>query len=174
MRDDRKSLTRDGDVSPINKSISNLADDGKKTEEPKASSSKSRKAELLHEILPNFSRVTPAQLSCISFSSESRYQPVRAVSTKPPKGAKSTVALKSPISSVGAPSENYAGGGGIIILRDLKPEEEAEFIELTPPPQPPAPAPAIQIGTVAAPTLRLNITLDPSTPEANPPESFQV
>jgi 26S proteasome regulatory subunit N2 len=64
--------TKHGDVSPISGSISNLVD---------ASKPPSRKKEASSERLQNFSRVTPQQLTYISFPSDSRYQPVRPVST---------------------------------------------------------------------------------------------
>jgi 26S proteasome regulatory subunit RPN2 C-terminal domain len=73
MKTDEAS-PRDGDVSPITQSVSNLP------EESKPSTSKPKKTEPLFEQRPNFSRVTPAQLAYISFLPDGRYQPVRAVS----------------------------------------------------------------------------------------------
>ncbi|PPQ73541.1 hypothetical protein CVT26_010352 [Gymnopilus dilepis] len=149
-----------------------------KTEEPKedASTSKHKKTEPSFELRPNFSRVTPAQLPYISFPSDGRYQPVRAVSAKAPptKAGKAPVNGNSAVLEVG--SEKYAGGGGILILTDLRPNEEAEFIELQTVPAAPAPeaAPAgpTPVGSQPAPTGR-HIALDENAPEAEPPEAFE-
>jgi 26S proteasome regulatory subunit N2 len=164
-----------GDISPINGSISNLADDGKP-------STSKRKSEPTSEIVPNFSRVTPAQLAHITFPVDGRYQPVRAVSTRPttPRNAKSAgPATASTATSLGLASEKYAGGGGILILTDLRPEEEAEYIELNPaPPAPVAELPhdAVPNGHAVAgpPASGPHIALDESAPEADPPGSFEV
>jgi 26S proteasome regulatory subunit N2 len=64
--------TKHKDISPINSSISNIADDGK----PSISKS-TRKSEPLLETLPNFSRFVHAQL-------------VRPVSTKAPSSVKTS------------------------------------------------------------------------------------
>ena len=132
------------------------------------------KKELSQETKSNFSRVTPAQLPHIEFSVTGKYQPVRAVSS-----------ANAPSSRVGRPSktlsaaEKYAGGGGIIILRDIAPDQEVEYIELNPPPPAPAPvqAPAAT-ATAAAPTTSRpsgpHIALDDDAPEASPPGSFDV
>lgn len=147
--------TKHGDISPISGSISNLAEQGK------ASTSKSgRKTEPSFERLQNYSRVTPAQLAYVTFPPESRYQPVRPVSTKPStrtKGAKSSVI-----------TEGFAGVGGILIMIDQRPDEEAEFIEALEPSvlvSATTPAP----GTVSRPNIGLG-----EGPEADPPEPFEV
>lgn len=72
--------------------------------------------------LSNLSRVTPAQLAYISFpSSTSRFQPIRPVNSGVlPSSAPSA---KSSVGGVGA-------GGGILLVRDTKPEEEVELLEL--------------------------------------------
>ncbi|KAJ3516366.1 hypothetical protein NLJ89_g1157 [Agrocybe chaxingu] len=156
---------KDGDVSPIIQSVSNLA------EESKPSTSR-KKLEPTFETRPNFSRVTPAQLSYISFPSDGRYQPVRAVSTRTPsKNGKAASAT-----ALGVGSEKYAGGGGILILTDLLPNEEAEFIELETAPSAPPPAPPMDVPgnghAIGAPTGR-HIALDESASEAEPPEAFE-
>ncbi|KAK0478260.1 hypothetical protein IW261DRAFT_1482577 [Armillaria novae-zelandiae] len=154
-----ESPAKGGDISPINGSMSNLADDSKAPTQPTPSS----------EMLPNFSRVTPAQLSYITFPSDGRYQPVRAVSSKTIKAGKG-----SKVSSSGVNS--YSGGGGILLLTDLRPDEEGEFIDLEPPVEaPPAEAaPAVGNGdAVGAVPTGLHIALDESAPEADPPESFE-
>ncbi|KAH9487038.1 26S proteasome non-ATPase regulatory subunit 1-like protein B [Psilocybe cubensis] len=164
---------KDGDVSPIIQSVSNLADDNKAT----ASSSRQKKAEPSSELRPNFSRVTPSQLAYITFPTDGRYQPVRAVSSKTTlsKSGKA-VAAQSVSSALGLGSERYAGGGGILILSDLRPNEEAEFIEIeTAPAVPAAPEAAPPSNTNAPapqPTGR-HIALDESAPDAEPPEAFE-
>jgi len=172
MKTEDAALPKDGDVSPINRSISNLID------EPKPSGSGSalkKKAEPSYELRPNLSRATPAQLQHISFP-PGRYLPVRSVSSSTPAGGAKFV------SRTGS-AEKYAGGGGIILLMDLKPDEEAEFIDLEPPPPLQLPDPAI-IGTVDAvvpsddvirtQSSRPHIALDEHEPEAEPPTSFEV
>lgn len=166
-----ESSPKDGDVSPITQSVVNLP------EESKASTSKAKKPEPTSELRPNFSRVTPAQLPYISFPSDGRYQPVRAVSSKTPlsKTGKAVIASSS---TLGVGSEKYAGGGGILILADLRPDEPAEFIEIETAAPVAAPAPASQ--QPAAPSSSRpqatgrHISLDDSAPEAAPPEPFEV
>lgn len=70
--------------------------------------------------LENLSRVTPAQLQYISFPSDSRYVPVRPVN--------SGSAPAPSASSRSAPPVGF--GGGILLMRDTKPDEVAEFHEL--------------------------------------------
>lgn len=163
---------KDGDVSPITQSVSNLAD------ENKASTSKPKKTEPTSELRPNFSRVTPAQLGYISFPSDARYQPVRAVSTKTPlsKSGKAVAAAAS-ASLLGLGSEKYAGGGGILMLTDSRPNEEAEYIEIetaTPVAAPPAAQAAPAATSVPAPPTGRHIALDENAPESEPPEAFEV
>ncbi|KAJ7092624.1 D-isomer specific 2-hydroxyacid dehydrogenase [Mycena epipterygia] len=160
-----------GDISPINGSISNLAEEGK----PSTSAKSTKKAEPSFEMLPNLSRVTPAQLAYITFPPEGRFQPVRAVSAKPvpPRGGKAGAAVgKTTPAPVGLVSEKYAGGGCILILSDLRPEEEAEFIDFEPPAQAaPEPVPG-SAATSVLPTGP-HIALDETSPEAGPPEAFE-
>ena len=151
---------KNGDAPPIN--------DGK------ASTSRlARKPEPSYEIKPNFSRVTPAQLQHISFPNDGRYQLVRPVSSKLGSQRKNSVG--------GLLSEGCVGGGGILILADLRPGDEAELIEF----EPPTP-PAAIVQATAPPTTVANgnavraapsgphISLDENAPEAGPPESFEV
>lgn len=158
--------SKEGDVLP-NQSSSNVEDN-------RPSTSK-RKAEPLFELRPNFSRVTPAQLAHISFSSDGRYQPVRPVSTRSqaPKAVKAAGG-----SSPGLGSEIYAGGGGILILTDLRPNDETEFIEIetAPPVAAAAPAPEPPSGNVPVHNEPRghHISLDENAPEAEPPEPFEV
>ncbi|KAJ7169781.1 D-isomer specific 2-hydroxyacid dehydrogenase [Mycena filopes] len=156
-----------GDISPINGSISGLAEDGKPTKAAK-------KAEPSFEMLPNLSRVTPAQLAYISFPPEGRFQPVRAVSAKPapPRGGKAAVGAKASPAPVGLVSEKYAGGGCILILSDLQPDEEAEFIDFEPPAPAAAPEPTPANAAAALPTGP-HIALDETSPEVGPPDAFE-
>lgn len=144
------SAEKHGDVSPLTGSISNLP-------EPPSP------PEPTSEKLSNFSRVTPAQMSHITFPPDSRYQPVRAVSTHPaPTTRRSAKALTS--------TEKYAGGGGILLLIDHRPDEWPSYIEFSTVPvahQDQQPAPELE-------TSR-HISLDPSAPEVTtPPEAFEV
>ncbi|KAJ7357264.1 armadillo-type protein [Mycena albidolilacea] len=155
-----------GDISPINGSISGLAEDGKSaTKAPK-------KAEPAFELRHNLSRVTPAQLAYITFPPEGRFQPVRAVSAKPaPIRKPGSAGAKSSSAPAGLVSEKYAGGGCILILSDLRPNEEAEFIDFAPP----APAAAEPVPSASAPALPTgpHIALDEASPEVGPPEAFE-
>ncbi|KAK2461999.1 hypothetical protein APHAL10511_006462 [Amanita phalloides] len=140
-------------------------------DESKASTSRLvRKAELSYEIKPNFSRVTPAQLQFISFSGDGRYQPVRSVSSslEPQRSGKGF--------AYGLPLTGYASGGGILILADLRPEEQAEFIELEPPALAPAivqPPAGANGHAIRARPSGPHIALDEDAPEADPPEPFE-
>ena len=175
MKSDETSSPKDGDVSPITQSVLNLGDEGK------ASSSRTgKKSEPAYEVRPNFSRVTPTQLAYISFPESDRYQPVRAVSAKasPTKAGKAAAASgrRSP-PSLAQGLEKYAGGGGILIMTDLRPNEEAEFIEIE------TASTLVTPEVVVAPMangdavqgrVRLNISLDDTAPESDVPEAFEV
>ena len=171
MKDESEPSSKHGDISPINGSISNLADDSKAST---STSRLSRKSEPSFEILPNLSRVTPSQLPYITFPSEGRYQPVRVLSST------GSASGKTPNSPHGLAPEKYAGGGGILILADLQPEEETEFIEFTsaivvPPAEDPAPTHLGNGHAVHAPQpTGPHIALDDAQPEADPPEPFEV
>jgi len=165
---------RDGDVSPITQSVSNLP-------EEKPSTSRPKKTEPAFELRPNFSRVTPSQLAYISFPPDGRYQPVRAVSTKTPlsKAGKAVATSGLSSSALGLGSEKYAGGGGILLLTDLRPNEESEFIEIaTAPPAVPAVAevvvPTENGSAVGAPPTGRHIALDENGAESEPPEAFEA
>lgn len=149
--------TKHGDVSPISGSISNLVDTSKPP---------SRKKEATSERLHNFSRVTPQQLTYISFPPDSRYQPVRPVSTNSVSRSKKSSAELG---------ETYTGVGGILVLLDERPEEPVDLIA---PLEPPVVAPAPVIIQPAQPAqttvARPHIALDESLPEAPPPASFEV
>lgn len=170
--DAQTSAKAGGDISPIAGSMSNAVDT---TDKPAAGSSTpskhTRKSEPSFEVLKNFSRVTPAQMASIAFPPDSRYQPVRAVSTRT---STSTSAAKSTLS--GLASEKYAGGGGILIMIDHRPHEEADYLEFE--------THTIDATAVAVPApsdsessrglMNRHISLDEDAPEADPPESFEV
>ncbi|KAG5633957.1 hypothetical protein H0H81_004192 [Sphagnurus paluster] len=164
MKED-PSLPKDGDVSQINQSISNIA-------EPLSSKSLKR-AEPTFELHPNFSQVTPAQVAHISFQSVSHCQPVRPVSGLASIG-EGKVGLQT--APTGTAYEKYASGGGIIILADLRPDEEAEFIEF----EPPAVATVSEpVAIASGPTLATalsgpHIASDESAPEADLPGALEV
>ena len=154
MKNADASTSGHGDVSPIS-----LAEGD--------SSTLKRKSEPSSEKLTNFARVTPAQLGYISFPSEGRYQPVRVLSARPP----STKITKSP-TSIALAAERSAGGGGILIMADTRPDEEAEYVEFETQaaPLPAAAAPALNLPAM---TPGRHIALDEGA-EADPPESFEV
>lgn len=101
------------------------------------------------------SRVTPAQAPLLSFDSD-RYVPLRPIgdaATVAAATASSAGKDKDPASGSAAPAKKGAAapqgvrlaGGSIVLLRNIKPEEEAKFIELDKslwpadvPPTPPA------------------------------------
>jgi len=148
--------TKHGDVSPISGSISNLVDTSKPP---------SRKKEASSERLQNFSRVTPQQLTYISFPPGSRYQPVRPVSTN---------SVSRPKKSSTGPLETYTGVGGILVLLDEQPDEPVDLIAPLEPsvvvPEPTATQPAQPVETAAP---RPHIALDEDSPEASPPAPFE-
>lgn len=157
-----------GDISPITGTISNLPPDSDPSP-PKLLTK--RKSEPSWESLPNFSRVTPAQLAFISFPGEGRYQPVRAVSSSSSpspsrKGGKGRANANVHLRKGG-------GGGGILLLNDLRPGEEGEFIDFAPP----AAVPVVDVGgggaTAAVPSGP-HVALDEGAPEADVPGPFEV
>lgn len=160
MQTDQPSTSgQHGDVSPINGTMSNLPEDGK-----------TKRKEPMSESLSNFSRVTPSQFAYIVLPPGSRYQPVRPVSTKaaPPSAKGKTIKTSSATFT-----SKYAGGGGILMLQDLKPDEPAEFIDLQPPVQLPAPPEPVTLPAAGAPRSGVATFLE-SGPEAAPPQPFEV
>ena len=164
--EDSSSLTRDGDISPINRSLSNLADESKP--------STAKASEPAFELRPNFSRVTPAQVAHVSFPVGSRYRPVRPVSANPNPVRIATETVLGPSNIA---SERYAGGGGILILVDSRPDDEAEYLEFETPTNLRT---AEEVTTsqntqgFVAPSSGPHISLDGDAPEAGPPEPFEV
>lgn len=166
MKSEELPSVRQGDISPINESISNL---------PESQSSEIRtnkRKEPNFESLPNFSRVTPAQFQHVVFPPSSRYQPVRPVSAREP-------AIKAGKGAAGAQKtsqpEKYAGGGGILLLVDERLGEPQEFIELSTvaPPTPQVAASNAGTTSTGARSER-NIALDPNGREAEVPGPFEV
>ena len=141
-----------------------------------ASTSTPKRKEPSFEKLPNISRVVPVQVPYISFPADGRYQPVRVVSTRsaPTKGGKASVTKSFLVP--GLTSERYAGGGGILILADQRPDEEPDYIEFE--------TQTIVAANQAVPVTDdraahvsegRHIALDENAPEvADPPESFEV
>ncbi|KDE05351.1 hypothetical protein MVLG_04266 [Microbotryum lychnidis-dioicae p1A1 Lamole] len=82
------------------------------------STTKLKRREPTSTRLQNLSRVTPPQLSTVTFPKEARYVPVRPVAS-----LSETTGVASGVSSVG-------GGGGILLVRDQEPDKEAEFLEM--------------------------------------------
>ena len=149
--------TKHGDVSPISGSISDLVDTSKPP---------SRKKEASSERLQNFSRVTPQQLTYISFPQDSRYQPVRPVSTNSVSRSKK--------SSTG-PWEIYTGVGGILVLLDERPDEPVDLIApLEPSVVAPVPTTIQPTQPAQTTTASPHIALDDNSPEASPPAPFEV
>ena len=149
--------TKHGDVSPISGSISNLVDTSKPP---------SRKKEASSERLHNFSRVTPQQLTYISFPPDSRYQPARPVSTNSVSRSKK---------STTGPWETYTGVGGILVLLDERPDEPVDLIApLEPSVIAPEPTTTQLAQQTQTPAARPHIALDENSPEASPPAPFEV
>lgn len=103
-----------------------------------------RKDETNSELLPNLSRVVPAQLAHISLPDDCRFAPVRAVgssgstsSTRASRAAKAKAgtAIGSGSAAAAVLASSSTGpasvGGGIVILRDkLQGKEPVEYVEL--------------------------------------------
>jgi len=93
-----------------------------------------------------------AQLAHISFPANSRYQPVHDVSTRAPSGIKNGKAMVVPAgnklttAAISLSSEEYAGGGSILILVDEPLDQEAEFIKFEAPATAPAPTEVVMSG----------------------------
>lgn len=94
-------------------------------EDKKKDQTKRKAPEPSSSRLENLSRVTPAQLQYVSFPSDSRYVPVRPVNSG---SAPAPASLSSVTSSRSAPPVGF--GGGILLMRDTKPGDAAEFHEL--------------------------------------------
>ena len=82
-----------------------------------------RKVEPTSDRLSNLSRVTPAQLSYITFPTDARYVPVRPIFSSHSRASTAANPAVSATPRIGA-------GGGILMMRDREPEKEAEFLEM--------------------------------------------
>ena len=95
--------------------------------------------------------MTPVQLSYIAFPTDARYRPIRPI---PSTSSAAPVARKTKkASDITTSGTRILTGGGILLLRDTKPDETAEFIELNPNlerPAPPATAAAEALPATAA------------------------
>uniref|UniRef100_A0A0W0FGL5 26S proteasome regulatory subunit RPN2 n=1 Tax=Moniliophthora roreri TaxID=221103 RepID=A0A0W0FGL5_MONRR len=122
---EKKKAAAEGDAMDTDEKAGSQGDEDvdMKTEDTsnKTSSSKSKK-ESSFENIPNFSRVTPAQLAYISFPSDGRYQPVRALTAATATSSRSTKDQKHP-------EEKFSGGGGILMLTDTRPDEPEEILD---------------------------------------------
>jgi 26S proteasome regulatory subunit N2 len=155
-----ESPNKQRDISPLNGSLSNLDEDASKA---------SKKKEPSTEIKANFTRVTPSQMTYITFQPDSRYVPVRPVSL-----TEYSPTRKGKMFSE-ASQTRYGSGGGIIVLQDTKPDEEAEYVQLEPETPPPEADDAMQTDAPAtAQPTGPHIALDADAPEAEVPPSFEV
>lgn len=101
-------------------------DDAPKADDATASTTPAkpkRKVEPTSDRLSNLSRVTPAQLSYITFPTDARYVPVRPIFSSHARASTAANPAVSATPSIGA-------GGGILMMRDREPEKEAEFLEM--------------------------------------------
>ena len=149
---------------------------------PPASPSKREKkpTEPSSAVLQNFSRVTPSQLAYIVFPPENRFSPVRAVAPS-----------RTVSSPTGKKSDQYAGGGGILVLVDTKPEEgEPEWVLslaeataaatataaalVTSAASQPGSAPVPVPGSPGAPVAAPSSSAADNEPNPDPPASFEV
>ncbi|KAH9937189.1 26S proteasome regulatory complex non-ATPase subcomplex Rpn2/Psmd1 subunit [Fomitopsis serialis] len=169
-REKKKAAEGEGGVAPDAKKDGDV-----EMKDSEASTSTPKRKEPSVEKLPNFSRVVPAQVSYISFPQDSRYQPVRVVSTRsvPTKGGKASAPKSSLVP--GITSERYAGGGGILILADQRPDEEPDYIEFETQAILAANEAAVAADDRAAHVSEgRHIALDENAPEVtSPPESFE-
>lgn len=145
-------------------------------------------AEASYEKLPNLSRVVPAQMPFISFPSESRYLPVRPLASSQPQHHGIVRAPASPAAILESIVESGMGAsGGILVLRDTRPEEDVELVEMKvfkalqlaatgfdeDQAEQNAPAAAAAPGPALAATTASGTAIDLSAPIADVPEPFE-
>ncbi|KAK7059054.1 proteasome regulatory particle base subunit [Paramarasmius palmivorus] len=164
---EKKKAAAEGDAMETDEKAGSQGDEDvdMKTEDTSNKASKPKK-EPSSENIPNFSRVTPAQLAYISFPSESRYQPVRPLTASMASPSRSNKDLKHP-------EEKSASGGGIVLLIDTRPDEpeeifEFEHVQL----EPPTPQTANGDAVRSAPSGP-HIALDENAAESSPPQPFE-
>ncbi|AFR98402.2 26S proteasome regulatory subunit N2 [Cryptococcus neoformans C23] len=100
------------------------AEESGKAKDAAPTPKKSKPSEPSSFKIPNMSRVTPSQLAYVTFPTSGRYTPVRPLDHSPLSG--SNVNGKPSTLASGA-----SASGSIVVLRDEKPEEPAEYIELS-------------------------------------------
>lgn len=116
------------------------AEEGKERE-AETPSKKKKEPEPASERLPNLSRVTPVQLGKISFPNDGRWTPVRpVVVARAPaqvsvdirsRAAAAAASKKTTVAnSLLSTAPSLGAGGGILLMRDSQPEQEAGFIEM--------------------------------------------
>ena len=121
--------------SSVEKTDTSIVSEEKKVDENSSSTIPSRRSESQSQKLPNLSRVVPAQLPYVDFSPESRFQPVRPLIpsqkayAKPNKSKGSSPAAAAILAQSSA-SLSSLTGGGIFVLRDSRPTEQADYLEL--------------------------------------------
>jgi 26S proteasome regulatory subunit N2 len=116
--------------------------------EEKADTESEEKPEPASESLSNLSRVTPVQLSFIAFSPAARYQPVRPIPNTPIVAP--VIRKTKKAGDAAASGSRVLTGGGIILLRDTKPNEMADYIELNPNLEKPVPPTTVAAEAPAA------------------------
>ena len=124
-RQKEKEKEKGGEMETDETPAKETTEDAAATSEETAPTKK--KPEPTSESLPNLSRVVPAQMPYISFSSSSRYTPVRALvasSSQPTKSSASPALILESIVDGAS-----GAGGGILVLKDNKPEESVELVE---------------------------------------------
>lgn len=173
------SAGKPGDISPISGSMSGLPDTAMSPVPAPAPAKRRQPAEPSSVILSNFSRVTPSQLAHVTFHPDGRYQPVRPVATVPvPRSSLLSKAGRLSSGKLAASaSERYAGGGGILLLADRRPNEVVELINFDSEERAIPVEQAGQeqrVGASAAEPGRAGTFIDVDAAEADPPEPFEV
>ncbi|PCH33862.1 26S proteasome regulatory complex non-ATPase subcomplex Rpn2/Psmd1 subunit [Wolfiporia cocos MD-104 SS10] len=174
-REKKKAAAEGGEAMDTDEKPEAKKDGDVEMKSDDASAPAPKRKEPSFEKLSNFSRIVPAQIPYISFPADGRYQPVRPVSTRNAPSAKSHKGSASRSSVVtGLTSERYAGGGGILILADQRPDEERDYVEFE--------TQTIIAANQAVPVSDdrpahvsegRHIALDENAPEADPPEPFE-
>lgn len=162
--------------------------EGSKGESGGTKTTKRRKEEGTIDKLSNLSRVTATQLPYITFPEDSRYVPVRPLlassATQKSSHPNSKVGLTGSSTSVAqvilsqADSIATGAGGGILVMRDRRPEEAAEFLEMSSLKNAASDAAAANNQTNLPPTGHGHADLDPDRalldgPIADLPPSFE-
>lgn len=93
--------------------------------------------------VPNLTRVLPAQAGILSFENQTRFRPVKPLSTSTSAGSKSPANVGGAASakSAGKRSQAFAPSLGIVVLLDNSPQEKTDYLELEEAPAAGPPAP---------------------------------